>query len=258
MKRKLFYTKFALRCFRLISLLCAAVLLFTELIHFPRCTQISYEDWYNIITFIINVLAFCFFIFTSIFPQKLGGLSLVSYVYSCFIIPFEAENYMGILMFFLGTSLLIARGLLKKHKKIKTSLLILVLFILCLTHLRFGLNNFLTFFINTIGGILVISLYTFFMHSYFSNVLVYEDKTLNIACFPKLTERDFRILQKIQRGEKYSIIAKDENITEGSLKNRLHFVFDTMETGDKQGFLSYYDDFELYFDPSNIKSNVPS
>ncbi len=80
-----------------------------------------------------------------------------------------------------------------------------------------------------------------------------EDKKLNLASYYKLTERDCRILQKIQNGEKYSIIAKEVNITEGSLKNRLHFVFSTMETGDKQGFLSYYDDYELYFDPADLK-----
>lgn len=195
------------------------------------------------------MLAICFFIGTSIFPQKIGGLSCVAYLYAFSIIPAEPENYMGLLMYFLGTSLLIARGHLKKNRKKKLIILGLILILLCLTHLRFGFRIFINYFLGTTGGILVISLYTFFMNAYYANTLVYEEKKLNIANYPKLTERDCRILQKIQKGEKYSVIAKDENITEGSLKNRLHFVFDTMETGDKQGFLSYYDDWKLYYNP---------
>ena len=86
------------------------------------------------------------------------------------------------------------------------------------------------------------------MRGYYVNTIVLEEKKLNLALYPKLTERDCRILQKIQRGEKYVFIAKEEGLTEGSLKNRLHIVFDTLETGDKQGFLTYYSDWELYYE----------
>lgn len=210
-------------------------------------------DFYQLMTNITNILALCFFIGTSIFPQKFGGLSFIAYIYAFSIIIIEPENYMGFLMYFLGTSLLIARGHLKKNKKKKLTILGFILILLCLTHLRFGFKNFINYFVNLAGGILVISLYTFFIRGYYANTMVYEDKKLNIASFPKLTERDCRILQRIQKGEKYSVIARDENITEGSLKNRLHFVFSTMETGDKQGFLSYYDDYELFFESEDVK-----
>lgn len=247
MKRKLFYTKYALRCFRIISILCAIFLLVIEILNLIYPIKNKYISPQNFLTDVTNILAFSFFVVTIIFPHKFAILSFVAYFYSFTIIPLEPENYMGILMFFLGTALLFARGLLKKHKKFKMVILGIVLTTLCFSHLRFGLNNFINYFVNTVGGVLVISLYSFLMKAYYLNTFVYEDKRLNIASFPKLTERDCRILQRIQKGEKYSTIAKDENITEGSLKNRLHFVFITMETGDKQGFLSYYDDWNLYY-----------
>lgn len=253
MKNKLFYTKYALRSFRVISLICAFLLICVESGNLIVTLKIKHMDFYQLMTNITNILALCFFIGTSIFPQKFGGLSFIAYIYAFSIIIIEPENYMGFLMYFLGTSLLIARGHLKKNKKKKLTILGFILILLCLTHLRFGFKNFINYFVNLAGGILVISLYTFFIRGYYANTMVYEDKKLNIASFPKLTERDCRILQRIQKGEKYSVIARDENITEGSLKNRLHFVFSTMETGDKQGFLSYYDDYELFFESEDVK-----
>lgn len=39
------------------------------------------------------------------------------------------------------------------------------------------------------------------------------------------------------------------NMAEGYLKNRLHLVFTIMEVGDRQGFMTFYDDYELSYDP---------
>lgn len=257
MKKKCIYTKFALRCFRIISILCALLLFISEIYFLYKNSQ-SGLRYLSIITITINFISLVFFIFTSIFPHKLGGLSFIAYIYACFIIPVEPENYMGILMFFLGSSLLQARGFLKKQRNTKICILCLFLFLLNLTHLRFGLFVFLDYFIKNLGGIFVICLYTFFLRTHYINTLIYEDKKLNIANYPKLNERDCRILQRIQKGEKYSAIAKEENITEGSLKNRLHYVFNVMETGDKQGFLSYYDDWDLFYDNSIFSHKLKS
>lgn len=258
MKRKCIYTKFALRCFRTISILCAFFLLISELYFFYKCSQIEFKNLNIIFTEIINIISLFFFIFTSIFPHKLGGLSIIAYTYACFIIPFEPENYMGILMYFLGTSLLFARGFLKRQRKFKIYILCIILFALTLTNLRFGFPIFIDYFVKNLGAILVLFLYTFFIRTHYINIIVYEDKKLNIANYPKLNERDCRILQRIQKGEKYSAIAKEENITEGSLKNRLHYVFNVMETGDKQGFLSYYDDWDLFYDNSIFSHKLKS
>ncbi len=253
MKIKTFYTKYALKYFRIISIICVLFLIVTEISELPKLLPLHEKDYYYLFTRLVNFIAIVFFIFVVILPQKIENLSIITYIYSLAIIPFEPENYMGILMFFLGTSLLQARGFLKKQRKLKILCLYIVLLGLNLTHLRFGIYNFIDFFIKTIGCILVLLLYTFFIHGYSTNLLTYEDKKLNLASYPKLTERDCRILQRIQKGEKYSVIARDENITEGSLKNRLHFVFSTMEVGDKQGFLSYYDDYELFFESEDVK-----
>lgn len=258
MSKKFFYTKYALQCFRIISAICFTILLVTEisnLLHneiflFPN---IQSYDLKKIANNLLNIIS-CFFFFISIFePHKFGHLSVVAFSYAFFIIPFEPSNSMGILMFFLGIAILFARGLMHKYTKVKLIILSLILLSLHLTYVRFGFYHFFLYLLDSIGAILVVSIIIFFFRGYYINTLVYEDKKLNIASYSKLTERDCRILKKIQNGKKYSAIAKEENITEGSLKNRLHFVFNTLETGDKQGFLSYYDDYELFFESEDVK-----
>lgn len=256
MKRKLFYTKYALRCFKIISALCVCFLITIEVDNIRKGAFIDFINTRNyciLILEVVNFLAIFFFIFSYFFPQRFGGLSFIAYMYSFLIILFEPSNYMGILMFFLGTTLLCARGLMNKHKKIKTVFISVFFILLNLSYIRFGFSYFLNHFFETLGVVLVLCLIIFLMRGYYINTLVYEDKKLNLALYPKLTERDCRVLKKIQIGEKYVFIAKEEGLTEGSLKNRLHVIFDTLETGDKQGFLSYYSDWEIFFEP--IKSD---
>lgn len=258
MTKKFFYTKYALRYFRIIATICFIVLLVTEISNLLHNEKILFSniqncDFKRIINHSLNIIS-CLFFFIAIFePHKFGRLSVIAFAYSFFIIPFEPSNNMGILMFFLGIAILFARGLMRKNTRIKLSILGIILVFLHLTYFRFGLCHFFLYTLDSIGAILVLSIIIFFIRGYYINTLVYEDKKINIASYPKLTERDCRILQRIQKGEKYSVIARDENITEGSLKNRLHFVFSTMETGDKQGFLSYYDDYELFFESEDVK-----
>ncbi|MCR4735989.1 MAG: hypothetical protein K5829_13395 [Treponema sp.] len=256
MEHKFYYTKYALRCFRIISVIYALFLVFTEVMHFFTRTSviniikdatINYSDLF---TRIVNFIVIVLFIIIAVFPKKIGLLSCTAFFYSFTIIPFEPQNYMGLLMYVLGISILLARGLMKNHKKTKLIILGCVYFALLLTHLRFGFHNFINYFVINAGGILVLALAIFFFHGYYLNTIMFEGKKLNLALYPKLNERDCRILQGIQKREKYSVIANNEGITEGTLKNRLHEVYNILECGDKQGFLSYYEDWELLFDPS--------
>ena len=99
---------------------------------------------------------------------------------------------------------------------------------------------------------LILVLNIFFFRGYLSNKFESRGIRLNLARWDKFVERDLDILLMVQKNEKYSTIAKQLNICEGTLKNRLHFLYSTMEVGDKQGFMSIYGEKQLYFDPDNI------
>lgn len=142
---------------------------------------------------------------------------------------------------------------MEKHKTIK--ILIIGIFLLCLilSYFRFGLKKFFNYFLYNFGGILILLLLVFTIYAYYSNTIICKDKKLYLESYPELNKRDFEILKKIQQGEKYTAIARELHITSGTLKNRLHFIFSILETGDKQGFLSCYSDWELCY--SNEKNH---
>ena len=129
-------------------------------------------------------------------------------------------------------------------------MLSLILLLTISSHIRFGIHHFITFFFTILGWLLLLGLLIFFLQTYFTNSFIYENKKLNIAKYKNLNERDYRILKRIQKNEKYFSIANEEGLSQGYLKNRLHLIFSTIECGDKRGFMSFYDDWELIFDPS--------
>lgn len=255
---KLLYTKQSIRWFRIISVLCVILLAIVEgwayYRKIPFITDLNQGcDYYVIFARLVNHIAIVFFVFVSVFPQKFGFTAIIAYIYAVMIMCFEPENYMGIMMYFLGTSILFARGLLRKHQKCKLISLSVVLLCLLFTQLRFGLKSFVYHLLINLGGILILGLFTFFLRAYYSNTLMYEDKKLNLGKYKGLKSRDFKILKMIQNDVKYTVIAKQYNITLGTLKNRLHEVFDIMEVGDRQGFLSCYKDYELCYSEEGIQ-----
>ena len=261
MNIRILYTKKALFYFRVISILCVILLLISEIWSLFRGVLADIRigqsvDSYIMISHFINFSVIIFFAITVFFPQKFGFTAIIAFVYSVSIIPFEPENYMGIMMFFLGSAILFARGFMKEHQKGKLITLFFFLLGLIVTQLRFGLSFFFGSLILSIGGILVLGLLVFFLRAYYSNNLVYEEKKLNIASFPGLTERDLRILKGVQAGKKYLSIGNELNLTEGTIKNRMHQIFSIMETGDKQGFMSYYSDWELYYNPQTAEADL--
>ena len=250
MKNRIIYTKYALKCFRITSIICALLLLAVLIrnILFTILPQLKENIPFSsvfIIEQLFNFIAFILFIFIIIFPQKFGLTSLIAFIYSFFIIVFEPENYMGLMMYFLGIITLLARGIIKRMTKKNAVLILTILFLLISTRLRFGIQFFLKTSLTEIGGLFVLTLFSFLMYAYIQRIIIIDDKKLYLSSYPKLTKRDFKILKKIQQGIKYSAIAKEFNLTEGALKNRLHFVFNTLEVGDRQGFLSIYEDYEL-------------
>lgn len=124
MKTKVIYTKFALKSFKIISFCCAILLLFSisHKIIIDRLPLIQTSEklsLYNLFYIIYNIIVFLLCIFLFFFPQKFGITSLIAFIYAFTNIPFEQENYMGIMMYFLGVALLFVRGLMKKHTKVK-------------------------------------------------------------------------------------------------------------------------------------------
>ena len=257
-KQNFFYTDYALRCFRVIAIICF-VLLFTArtfkvfAFYIPCIKEnksFSFEQYFENI---INISAIIIFAIVAIIPRKFEFIAYIAFMYALDIIPTEPENLMGPLMFFLGICFLAVRRFFKSKRKLKICILTLIYIGTMMLNLRFGLGRFLHICIMHTGGILVLGLIIFFVHSYDVDTIMFQDKKLNIASYPELNSRDCDILLQIQKREKYISIAKNIGLSEGALKNRLHIVFKILCVGDRKGFMTYYSDWEIFYDPQSVQ-----
>ncbi len=249
MNKKFLYTDHALKYFRIIAIVCFVIILPVTIfrIYLLSPSHGNLADLAYKLNIIVNIVSLISLGLIMIFPQKFAFASILAFCYSVFFIVFEPSSNMGILMFFLGVAFLLARGILRNHMKAYLFLLAFILIALIATNLRFGQKAFYGYLKNYFYTIAVMIFLIFFIRSYERNNIVSENKILNIALYPDLTQRDCQTLKMIQQDVKYKVIAKEENITEGTLKNRLHLIFNTLETGDRQGFLAIYGDCEIVF-----------
>lgn len=74
-----------------------------------------------------------------------------------------------------------------------------------------------------------------------------KNRRLDIKEYPDLKKRDAEWLSEIILGNKYEMIAIESKMSLGSVKNRFKIIFDVLETGDKQGFLNKYSEYEICF-----------
>lgn len=145
---------------------------------------------------------------------------------------------MGEMMFFLAVMFLYARGFYNRHKKTKSIVTVIVFICLILTEIRFGFKIFLRAFIDVFGYTFVLVGILFFYHAYLKNLFKtnLDNKKLYLHKFSGLKPRDAVWLTRILNGEKYDAIAIDENLSSGTVKNRLKYVFDVLGVCDRRGF----------------------
>lgn len=249
------YSKKFLTFIRIISIFAILFLVF-------RCIQEVSGYFYieeadsitdNKLIAFLNIPNIVMFIFLAIFPSKIILVAIGAFYNAILIIPFGPMNVMGILMFCLGITVLSFRGFFNTHKKIKIISLIVFYVVMDLTLIRFGLDIYFTAFTYKIGIILVLGLgYVFFELSFADKIINKltspENKKLNLADYNGLNKRDAQWLKRIQQNDKYQAIAIDEKLSLGSVKNRLAFIYRTLETGDRVGFMNCYGDYKIYYE----------
>lgn len=180
-------------------------------------------------------------------------MAIISYQYSIAALYSEPSEMMGVYMFFLSLTILLVRGFFKKNKWPKLILITLPIIALQLSELRFGSTIFINATINKIAHSFVMLLIIYFVFVYSKKESSSEIKKLNIANYPNLKKRDAEWLSAIQNCKKYDWLAIEYNMSSGSVKNRLKIIFNTLEVGDKLGFLNKYSDYEIYFDETQSK-----
>ncbi len=196
-----------------------------------------------------------YFFIVIFYPYKLEYLSFICFLLSARIIISEEIDFMGIAIYHLAIIALFARGYFYKNKNMK--LIILFFVYISLITLKYFLfpTPFIYSIVNHIGMNIVLILIEFFVNLTAKN---YNNRNsvLNLNEFDSLKKRDADWLIMIQQYKSYKEIAKEYYLTDGSVRNRINQIYETIGVKDKQDFLFRYGKHKILFETNNIDPNT--
>lgn len=157
------------------------------------------------------------------------------------------ENYynvMGLFMYFLSISLLIYRGFYHQKKLLKIIISAIILIGLYMTKLRFGIDNFINGLIQYVGYSIVFFSIIFFLSKYQSKKYKshIQSKILDLSNYDEnqLSAMDKEWLELALSNEKYEAIARKYGYSEGHVKNKMRYIFSTIDVIDRIDLFSKY------------------
>lgn len=250
-QKGLVYPCKAKKAFRFISIICIIILITSNCIKLLSRNFLSSDGKLipqEFFVFIQNWIFCLFFIIIAVHPEKIGFIAIMAFLYTAYITFFEPDNQMGLLMLFLGTSTLFMRGLMKNKRKQKIIMINICYLILCVTEIRFGTTVFIQSILEKIAYSVVSFIIFYFIKSYYiTNLLTEQEKILAVHKYEGLTPRDALWLKRIQQGDAYKVIAIDEHMNIGSVKNRFKIIYQTLGVDDRQGFMTIYGDCNILY-----------
>ena len=206
-----------------------------------------YSDFYS---FIIDSIGLIFFIVLVFIPRKYELFALISFVYSIKIITVDTipEKPIGFILYLAGTSCLLHKNFYKNHTLIKIIITIATYFTLLLHSLRFGIQVYIDSLIITFGYGLAVLSTIFFVVNFLKIMHVKKTaRVWDLSQYSGLTSRDKEWLKQILEEKRYEEIAKDSDVTVGTLKNRMHQIFSIVGITDRISLLATYGGYEVKF-----------
>ena len=201
-------------------------------------------------TAIVDFTSLVFFIVLLFIPQHISIFAFIAFLYSFKIIIVDslAANPIGQMLYFIGISCLLFHGYFKNYRFLKIAASIVFNFILISTNARFGAEVCLNSYIVSLGYSLALLVTVFFTTNFLR--LVHAKKTARIwdlSKYPDLTQRDKEWLKQILDEKKYEEIADESGVTVGTLKNRMHQVYNVVGIEDRISLLATYSGYEVRF-----------
>ena len=219
---------------------------------------LGFYDIKNVTDFLISDLflemidsaSFIIFVILLFVPEQIELFAIIAWIYSFKIIALETvvENPVGLLLFILGISTLLFKGCYRKHTHLKCTLTVVLYMGLVCCSFRFGILCFINSMVITLGYGLAFLATVFFTVNYLRIIYVkINTRVWDLSQYKELTNRDKEWLRQILDERRYDEIAKDSGITVGTLKNRMHQIFNIIGIEDRISLLATYGGYEVKF-----------
>ncbi len=247
------FTAFYKTCLKVLSVIAIVVLAKTtiERIHWVAISELNFHDvFWGIFFCVFNAITILCFAFLFFFPDKLPLYAMVSLIYGLANILNSKQNgevgigFSMLLLFFLS---LWVQGFFKTHRKLKICLSIVFFILILLCNLFFGFKVFESILIYVLGYCLIffVIILMFSKYQIESTHSILGRKILDLRKYVAdgtLSDRDVKWLKQILNNEKYSSIAKESAVAEGTMRNKMRAIFKIIGVTDRKQFLTIYTD----------------
>jgi len=193
---------------------------------------------------VMNVLSWGAFLYLCFKPLTFN-LYMFFALYYAFGDFLSGGNILGVLYSLLALLCAYKGGFFRRNGKIKFVLFLILLTASFLTQLRFGIKSTFVSFVNLSIVLMLTAAAILLLHDEIKNfIIANNNKVLKISQYTEITERDKVYLKSIFKGVKFETIAKENNISLGSLKNRMTEIYRIINVADKTELLIKYTDCE--------------
>ena len=196
-------------------------------------------------TICMSILSMTLFVIAYFSPKRVEVLAFISFMYTVIcVLEKDAMNVMGLFMYFLTISVFIYRGFYLRKKPLKITLTVLLILGLYATKLRFGLDNFISALFQLAGYSLVYACSLIFLTNYQKKQYsqYFQSRILDLSDYDEnqLSPMDKEWLELALTNEKYDSIARKYGYSEGHVKNRMRYIFATLDVIDRIDLFSKY------------------
>lgn len=218
------------------------------LVYINNCTkqQILYVFFPPFTYILLNIFGIFFTLFLIFQPLKFELYGILSFAYSIVLLTDGCFSLMGILMYCVSITVLYNKGFYQKFPKIKIFITVLVFLIVSLQSIRYGLKVFFQGLISSLEYIFIFSIFLYILYKQaFIDRKLASAPILDLSKFPELSIRDKEWIKLLLTETKYSTIANQYKVTEGTVKNRMRQIFKILSVADRLTFIATYSKYEL-------------
>ena len=214
--------------------------------------QITHLPVNIVVTIILSIALISSVIF---FPYQFYVHAAFCWLWGLYRFSYSGTT-IALLMHLLGYVFLYRQGFFNSKKILKTSIGVLVLILAIAVQSRFGYFYMLQLSLRLIDFSLIILACYFVLKPEFSAIKKQKLEMLLRLPQSKFNLKDSEILTKILAGQKYEVIAREENETLVTFKRHIHRLFNALKVNDRITFLSLYANHKIILENDMETSQV--
>lgn len=189
--------------------------------------------------FVMNALLCLVFVYLLFKPYRLEVMSYIAFVYCAVVLLDRRDTPLAVNLFSVGMVALYCRGLLRRHPVVKALVSAAAFIFLTLLRLRFGTDEFLAWLPDNLTQIFTFAVIFSLLHTghELRKKAKPEPEVLRLSDYPELSDRDKEWIKLALDNTKYDTIAKEYDVTPGTVKNRMRAVYKILGVSDRLSML---------------------